>query len=273
MSDLNSNLQHLGLSEYEAKAYVATVVLGEGTIKEISDESKVPRSRAYDVMERLLEKGFVEVGNTNPRCYRANDPVEVFGHLVEDMEKTRDKVVKTLEELGSTVERRENPIWTIKGEWAIDHKVTEMLDSARREVAIICIHSDYLKRYAKQVASASKSKAILVMMADGIEELSGILGSTKMYRIGQRALNSPEPLMNGAMMLSAEESEYDVELIMVCDHEVSVILSKEGNGHRAIISSGTVVDYFINRMMDLTMMEAEEFGQRGPTSAVLKQGP
>jgi hypothetical protein len=37
-------------------------------------------------------------------------------------------------------------------------------------------------------------------------------------------------------------------------------LSKEGSGHRAIISSGTVVDYFINRMMDLTIMEAKECG-------------
>ena len=62
----------LGLSEYEARAYVATVALGEGTVREISLESGVPRSRAYDVLERLAERGFVQVSNSTPICYRAN---------------------------------------------------------------------------------------------------------------------------------------------------------------------------------------------------------
>jgi len=39
MSDIIEHLTQLGMSEYEAKAYIATVVLGEGTIKEISDDS------------------------------------------------------------------------------------------------------------------------------------------------------------------------------------------------------------------------------------------
>jgi len=260
MSDTIEHLMRLGMSEYEAKAYIATVVLGEGTIKEISDESKVPRSRAYDVMERLLEKGFVEVGNTNPRCYRANDPAEVFGHLIEGMAKARDEVVKALEEIGSTVERKNNPIWTIKGEWAIDHKVAEMVDSAKREVVIISIHNDYLRRYAKIVASASEKKAVTVVILEGSENFIGLLGKTRLLSITKGKLSSPESFVSNAMEESDKSMEYDVELIMVCDREVSVILSKEGSGHRAIISSGTVVDYFINRMMDLTIMEAKECG-------------
>ena len=258
MSDIIVHLTQLGMSEYEAKAYIATVVLGEGTIKEISDESKVPRSRAYDVMERLLEKGFVEVGNTNPRCYRANDPAEVFGHLIEGMEKARDEVVRALEELGSTAEKRDNPIWTIKGEWAIDHKVAEMMDSARRDVVVISIHNDYLRRYAKYVAAASETKAVTVVVLEGTNEFTGLLGKARLLSIGKGKLSAPQPFMNNAMEYPDKGMEYDVEMVMVCDREVSVILSKERSGHRAIISSGTVVDYFINRMMDLTIMEATE---------------
>jgi len=258
MSDIIEHLMRLGMSEYEAKAYLATVVLGEGTIKEISDESKVPRSRAYDVMERLLDKGFVELGNSNPRCYRANDPAEVFGHLIEGMEKARDEVVKALEEIGRTAERRNNPIWTILGEWAIDHKLAEMIDSAKREVVIISIHNDYLRRYAKIVAAASKRKAVTVVILEGSGDFIGLLGKTRLLSITKGKLSPPEPFISNAMEQSDKSMEYDVELIMVCDREVSVILSKEGSGHRAIISSGTVVDYFINRMMDLTIMEAKE---------------
>jgi sugar-specific transcriptional regulator TrmB len=260
MSDIIENLMRLGMSEYEAKAYIATVVLGEGTIKEISDESKVPRSRAYDIMERLLDKGFVEVGNTNPRCYRANDPAEVLGHLIEDMEKARDGVVKALEEIGSTAERRTNPIWTILGEWAIDHKVTEMMDSAKREVVIISIHNDYLRRYAKNVAAVSEKRKVTVVVLEGEGDLSGSLGKARLLCMNKGKLSPPEPFMSTAMENADKSMEYDVEMVMVCDREVSVILSKERNGYRAIISSGTVVDYFINRMMDLTIMEAKECG-------------
>lgn len=261
MSDIIVHLTQLGMSEYEAKAYIATVVLGEGTIKEISDESKVPRSRAYDVMERLLEKGFVEVGNTNPRCYRANDPAEIFGHLIENLEKARDEVVKALEELGSTAERKDNPIWTIKGEWAIDHKVAEMMESAKREVVIISVHNDYLRRYAKIVATVSEKRPVTVVILEGSGDFIGHLGKAKLLCIGKGKLSPPEPFMSTAMESPEKGMEYDVEMVVVCDREVSVILSKERSGHRAIISSGTVVDYFINRMMDLTIMEAKECGQ------------
>lgn len=256
MSDLIDHLQKLGLSEYEAKAYVAAVALGEGTIKEISEESKVPRSRAYDIMERLLEKGFVEVGNTVPRCYRANDPAEAFDHLIKEIESSRDEVVKALDEIGSRAEKRDNPIWTIKGEWAIDHKVSEMLESAQKDVVIISLHNGYLRRYAKQITKLSVEKDITVMMAHEAEGFVGLLGKTKVLGLSERMLSPPEPFMAGTMEFMPRDAEYDVELLMVCDRGDSLVLSKEGSGHRAIISSGTVVDYFINRIMDMALAEA-----------------
>ncbi|MCX6650124.1 MAG: hypothetical protein NT131_00475 [Methanomassiliicoccales archaeon] len=256
MPDIIDHLQKLGLSEYEAKAYVAAVALGEGTIKEISEESKVPRSRAYDIMERLLEKGFVEAGNTVPRCYRANDPAEAFDHLIVEIESSRDEVVKALDEIGQRAERRDNPIWTIKGEWAIDHKVSEMLDSAQKDVVIISLHNSYLRRYAKQIARVSAEKPITVLIAHDAEGFVGLLGKARTIKLSDKMLSPPEPFMTGTMDLMPKDPEYDVELLMVCDHGDSMVLSKEGNGHRAIISSGTVVDYFINRIMEMAMMEA-----------------
>lgn len=44
---------------------------------------------------------------------------------------------------------------------------------------------------------------------------------------------------------------------MVCDHGDSLIPSNEGGGHRAIISSGTVVDFFINRVVEMAVKESE----------------
>ncbi len=74
MSDPVDDLMQLGLTEYEARAYVAMVTIGEGGISEISQQSGMPRSRVYDIMERLARKGFVEVGAIKPLRYRAVDP-------------------------------------------------------------------------------------------------------------------------------------------------------------------------------------------------------
>jgi hypothetical protein len=145
MSDIIENLMRLGMSEYEDKAYIATVVLGEGTIKEISDESKVPRSRAYDIMERLLDKGFVEVGNTNPRCYRAKTRRSVRpsdrGH--GEGQGWRGKGAR-----GSSGALRKGgpiPSWTILGEWAIDPQGDGDDGFRQAGVVIISIHNDYTK--------------------------------------------------------------------------------------------------------------------------------
>jgi hypothetical protein len=133
-----------------------------------------------------------------------------------------------------------------------------MIESARREVVIISIHNDYLKRYAKNLAAASEKRSVTVVILEGTRDLIGLLGKARLLCVNKGKFSPPEPFISNAMETSDKRLEYDVEMIMVCDREVSVILSKEMSGHRAIISSGTVVDYFINRMMDMTIMEARE---------------
>ena len=153
MSDIIDHLQKLGLSEYEAKAYIATVVLGGGYDK--GDQRREQGASFQSLRHHGASpgEGVRGGGEHRPRCYRANDPAEAFDHLIKEIESSRDEVVKALDEIGSRAEKRDNPIWTIKGEWAIDHKVTEMLESARRDVVIISLHNDYLRRYAKKMAS------------------------------------------------------------------------------------------------------------------------
>ena len=99
-------------------------------------------------------------------------------------------------------------------------------------------------------------KEITVMMVKEAEDFIGLLGKAKVLGLSERMISPPEPFMAKTMEFSAQDAEYDVELLMVCDRGDSVILSKEGSGHRAIISSGTVVDYFINRIMDMALAEA-----------------
>ncbi|MCC6024161.1 MAG: helix-turn-helix domain-containing protein, partial [Thaumarchaeota archaeon] len=68
-------LRKLGLSEYEARAYIALVELGEADASEISRRSGVPRTRIYDVLGRLESAGIIQkILGSRPVVYSAIPP-------------------------------------------------------------------------------------------------------------------------------------------------------------------------------------------------------
>jgi HTH-type transcriptional regulator, sugar sensing transcriptional regulator len=259
MKDVVDYLMQLGLNEYEAKAYIATVALGEGTIKEISDESGVPRSRAYDVMERLAEKGLVELGNSTPLIYRANEPTKAANHLMDEIRAAGDEVSKYLNDIGRRTEKRDNPIWTLKGDWAINHKVCEMIDAAKKDIEIVCVNNRHLIRYAKYIAEASKSKSITIVISHQPESFLNLLGSARIMKF-REFWREGEGSKMGEMSergFTTKDGKYNLELSLLCDRNDSMILSREGEGYRAIFCNGTVISYFFQEMMDQIIDHAD----------------
>lgn len=68
-----SQLSALGLSEYAARTFVALVTLdgATATATDVSEVSKVPRTRVYDAADELAARGLVEVEHTRPRRFSA----------------------------------------------------------------------------------------------------------------------------------------------------------------------------------------------------------
>jgi len=52
-------LSDIGLSEKEAKVYLATLELGQSIISRIAKRAKINRVTTYDIIERLIRKGFI----------------------------------------------------------------------------------------------------------------------------------------------------------------------------------------------------------------------
>ena len=259
MTGIIDQLIRLGLNEYEAKAYIAMVALGEGTIKEISEQSGVPRSRAYDVMERLAEKGLVTVGNSNPRYYQVNEPKKATDHLMEELKQAGDEVSRYLEDIGSKAEKKDNPIWTLKGDWAINHKASEMIESAQESLVIICINNKHLLRYAKSISEVSLTRSTAVVVAHQPESFVGLLGNSQIMKLND-IWKDGEGLKGGALSekgFMTGDGKYNLELVIQCDHKNSMILSKEGQGYRAILCSGTVLSYFFKEMVEQVIKHAE----------------
>ena len=57
--DILALLKRTGLSDYEAKAYLALVLRSHGTAEDVADTADIPRTSAYKVLDALKQKGFV----------------------------------------------------------------------------------------------------------------------------------------------------------------------------------------------------------------------
>lgn len=69
--DRLQKLEAVGLTEYQARAYLALLDLGTAAASEIPERSHVPRTRVYATMRELHAKGLVQILPEKPVRYQA----------------------------------------------------------------------------------------------------------------------------------------------------------------------------------------------------------
>jgi sugar-specific transcriptional regulator TrmB len=171
-------LVRLGITEYEAKVYAALVGLGEGTVRQVHEASKVPRSRVYDVLETLVSKGFVEERHGNPMCYRAVEPHRIIAKLRTDFEATSKDAISNLERLNIDAVRSVSPIWYVRGDWSIQSRLEEMIARTSKELMIFAAKSQYLKDIAPRIEELSRNATVTCVVRDGGRYFADKLGKT-----------------------------------------------------------------------------------------------
>lgn len=130
------SLVELGLTEYEARCFVALTQLSEGTAKEISQVADVPQSRVYDVTDQLYHRGLVDVQESEPRKYFAL-PVE---QALERLQREYDDAVETANRRLQALESRETDgdgVWEIADRQDVIVRVKMHVDDATDEVYLL----------------------------------------------------------------------------------------------------------------------------------------
>jgi HTH-type transcriptional regulator, sugar sensing transcriptional regulator len=82
MDGLADTLARLGLTGYEARAYLALTRRGAATGAELARLAGLPRQRIYDVLEGLVARGFATVRAGRPLRYSAVAPAEAIERLL-----------------------------------------------------------------------------------------------------------------------------------------------------------------------------------------------
>jgi predicted transcriptional regulator len=72
---LTKIFQNLGLTDKEAKVYLASLEIGTNPVSEIGKKSKINRVTTYDILEKLIKKGLVNyIVRRNIKYFSATDP-------------------------------------------------------------------------------------------------------------------------------------------------------------------------------------------------------
>ena len=137
--DLNKNFKHFGLTDYEARTYVALLSLTKGTANEIVELTGIPHSKIYFVLNNLEKKGWIVVQKGRPSFYKAV-PAKYALSIAKDrmvlkLKNAENEIIKELSKLAtSDLVAEKGELWTIRGFNNVVRKVEDLITNAESEI-------------------------------------------------------------------------------------------------------------------------------------------
>lgn len=160
----SSSIEHLarlGLNTNEAKALDALIALGPVGASDVHRYADIPRNKAYESLERLAERGIVEVQKGRPTLYRAIGAKGVIDHLLESYQKEASQALNVLEQKEEEAQEDVEEIngseayaWMVRGELGAKRRLAELIYSAKSDFFAI---GAYPPKYLLAVRSALKA--------------------------------------------------------------------------------------------------------------------
>src|SRR5689334_17537658 len=97
--DLVSSLEELGLSRYEAGAYLTMIRKGSLGATEISYYANLPRTKVYSTLKKLEKKRLSIVSQSKPLICSAIPPEEAFREIVRLHERRSRNTKRIVDKL------------------------------------------------------------------------------------------------------------------------------------------------------------------------------
>ncbi|MBR5504032.1 MAG: TrmB family transcriptional regulator [Methanobrevibacter sp.] len=135
MESIIESLGKLGLTRYEAKAYIGICKLISAPAEQIAKSAEMPRSKVYNTLKELDKKGFVTVTHTRPLEYKAVPPSDVMKRKKDELMKELEDSQEKLDELyNDQLSEIEAPVWLIKTSENIINKEVELIRRSSKSI-------------------------------------------------------------------------------------------------------------------------------------------
>lgn len=156
-------LKRFGLTEYEARAYLSLAKIGPSSVREIVLDSKLPRNKAYEALQRLEEKNKIVSLPISPRKYKIINP--------ELLKEDAQEITNSVNELIKMVEQPKNSEFkdlfiVIKGKKAIEEKLAISNTKVKKEIFSCNNLSKILYKNIRAIEDAVKRGVKVKMICD-----------------------------------------------------------------------------------------------------------
>lgn len=160
-----SVLQELNFTEYEAKAYLTLLEKAPLTGYAVSLHSGVPRSKVYEVLGGLVDRGEVMVSHDTPALYTPLQPDELLAKRKRRTEESLKKAGTALKRYSGATRNRDN-IWNISGREAILDKARDLLRGAEQRI-LVEIWSEEAEELRREFQDAGARGVEIIVVAYG----------------------------------------------------------------------------------------------------------
>ncbi len=169
VAETTSVLESLGLTEYEARCFVALTRVGQGTARDVAEVADVPRPRVYDSVESLQERGLADVQDAKPRRFRAPEPHDAVQTIRREYGRRLDRLDGLLPRLRSPDDREERAgVWVVEGDDAVSDRLAGLAADATEELLVVVAVGDLLtEEFAGELAAAADRGVTITLGSPG----------------------------------------------------------------------------------------------------------
>jgi len=159
-------LLSLGLTKYEASAYLRLLRNKNVSAYELSKKTGIPSSRIYSTLNELVEKGFVIPVDSRPLRYCPRPPSEVFSGLLRQYEEMLSFLRVELQKMYLDHEQEEILAWNIHGRKEIMARAKDMIKEARQAIIVAAWKQEW-RSITNSLKQAHESGVRVIVLAYG----------------------------------------------------------------------------------------------------------
>ncbi len=137
-------VDYTGLSEYESKVYLSLLILGSSGARRLSLHCRVPRTKVYGTLRKLIDNGLVVEIPGSPKIFTPSNPAEAFEALLDnfkrralDFDAVLQALTRTHEKKRDEARPRKKIVWYIEEKGETKRKCLEMIGRSQKSLTIL----------------------------------------------------------------------------------------------------------------------------------------
>lgn len=213
-TEILGGLEELGLSKYEASAYLGLLGKGMVSATELAFSSDLPRTKIYFILKKLEKKRLVFINNQKPLTFRALPPKDSFNNILEKYEKK----IKDMKDIIDSLQRISDEGLEKKG---LEERRYLILNQMHTDKKII----DLIKSSSENIDIALNSWGNLLLKSVKDEILKAVIRGVKIRILFNNFSNADSIILPNAV--DKKRAKISTNMF-IFDNDVVILINSDG---------------------------------------------